>query len=1049
MIPNEEKELEKSNKYLRLKNVQGRNLLVVREVYRRETVPCHSALCLSDCQPNNNEVGLLPADVTHYLVPDCQVAREYLEVLELPQLTGIVFLQTVAHSVQHEGNRRLHTRLKNLVRDKRKASVIFHNEFQKFSYCERLRGENLATWQSRSTYTAADWFYNHLAGQIPIVMVTQYRQVIAEYGNRQMNVFVLTLQEYLDTFWKMILPSITDLVDSITASLETRTKDKDYVGYLPSDVIEAGLKTGHYTQGFLNVNKSNASQEAFVRRKRQDQREDRDSDILIHGMSSRNRAVHGDLVVVELLPRSQWQGRSNVIREEGTDTKDKGGKDDSGEVTSVMTTGRIVAISQRAWREYVGTFSQGEETGLKGGKVLVIPWDYRIPKIRISTRQVEALRDHRIVVRIDSWDLESQYPNGHFVRSLGRIGELETEVAAILIENNIQMSTFSDAQMKELPVDTEEEPWKVEEEELLRRRDLRGSHLVFSIDPKGCEDVDDTLSVRTLDNGNTELGVHIADVTHFVKPGTLTDQEGKSRSTTVYLADRRYDMLPGILSANLCSLISGVDRYAVSVIWELDSSYNPVNVWYGKTIIRSSYKLFYEIAQAMSDGMPTHEVVKNVPELQNLPESDIKNKTKVLRSAVCRLMEVARHLKARRVRGGALELESTEVQIQLTETKSVENLTPKEHLEVHETIAECMIFANHWVAKKIAQAFPNSALLRHHPLPREEKFENLLTCASAKNYNVHTDSSKALAESLDTCDDANDPVINKLMRSLATMAMSNAAYFSTGALPLDQFFHYGLALDLYTHFTSPIRRYADIVVHRQLMAAVSKVTDTSGLPSNKELEELSEHINHQHRASQNAQRDSQELFQYLFFKGRNPEDECCTVDAVIYQLRANGVFVLAPRYGIKGPVYLKNKEGQVVYVQSDGQLEWSGGSIIKTDHTISVQSMFGTQSYRLLDHITVRITLNNSWAHSSGVRLELVDGQPHLSGSSGGDNLTKQQKAAIIKEVSEAAEEKKGQRSSHDLGVNFEELKKEYGQSSSDHNMYNLFQSFKETALKC
>ncbi|XP_060081062.1 DIS3-like exonuclease 1 [Ylistrum balloti] len=1045
MIHNQEDELDKANKYLRLKNVQGRNLLVVREVYRRETVPCQSALCLAGCQSDNNEIGLLPADVTHYLVPDCQVAREYLEVLEIPQLTGIIFLQTVAHSVQHEGNRRLHNRLKNLVRDKRKASVIFHNEFQKFSYCERLRGENLASWQSRSTYKAADWFYNHLAGQIPVVMVTQDKQVIAEYGSQQVNVFVLTLQEYLDTFWKIIVPSITDLVDSITASLEARSREKDYVGYLPSDVIEAGLKTGHYIQGFLNVNKSNASQEAFVHRRRQDRQDDSDSDILVHGMSNRNRAVHGDLVVVELLPRSQWRGRSNVIRDGDTDTKDTG-EDDIEENTSVMPTGRVVAISQRAWREYVATFSQDEETGLKGGKVLVIPWNYRIPKIRISTRQVEALKDHRIVVRIDSWDSDSQYPNGHFVRALGKIGELETEVAAILIENNIQMSTFSDAQMKELPLDTEEDPWTVEEEEVLKRRDLRNTHLVFSIDPKGCEDVDDTLSVRTLDNGNLELGVHIADVTHFVKPGTLTDQEGKSRSTTVYLADRRYDMLPGILSANLCSLISGVDRYAVSVIWELDSSYKPVNVWYGKTIICSSYKLFYEIAQAMADGMPTDDIVQNVPELQCLPESDVCKKVTELRAAVCRLMAVARHLKARRVRGGALELESTEVQIQLTETNSVEDLTPKEHLEVHETIAECMIFANHWVAKKIAEAFPNSALLRHHPLPREDKFENLLTCASAKNYKVHTESSKALAESLDRCDDPHDPVVNKLLRSLATMAMSNAAYFSTGTLPRDQFFHYGLALDLYTHFTSPIRRYADILVHRQLMAAVSKSTDANGLPSNKELEELSEHINHQHRASQNAQRDSQELFQYLFFKGRDPDDECCIVDAVIFQLRENGIFVLVPRYGMKGPVYLKNKEGQMAYVQAFGQLEWTGGNITKRGHTLTVNTMFGAQSYTLLDHITVKITLNNSWAHSSSVRLELIDNRPHLSLSS--DNVARQQKAEIIKEVSDAAEEKRSHRSSVDLGVNFEELKKEYGQSASDHNMYNLFQSFKEMALK-
>ncbi|VDH97529.1 DIS3-like exonuclease 1 [Mytilus galloprovincialis] len=403
-------------------------------------------------------------------------------------------------------------------------------------------------------------------------------------------------------------------------------------------------------------------------------------------------------------------------------------------------------------------------------------------------------------------------------------------------------------------------------------------------------------------------------------------------------------------------------------------------------------------------------------------------------------------LKEKEVRGGALELESVEVQVQLSETKSVEDLTPKDHMEIHDTIAECMIFANHWVAKKIAESFSQCALLRHHPLPRDNQFGNLKSCAEVKGFSVDINSNKTLAESLDKCVDPADSIVNKLLRTLATQAMSNAAYFSTGSLPNDQFFHYGLALDLYTHFTSPIRRCADVIVHRQLMAAV-EAADKLEIPGNKELSELSDHINQKHRASQYAQRDSQELFQCLYFKGRDSNDECCIVDAVIFQLRNNGVYVFIPRYGIKGPVYLRSKDGQVIHVQPGVEPEWTGGTIQRTDHSIIVNNMYDSQTYTLLDHITVRISLKDSRAHSLSVRLELLYNTPHISVSQQ-DEMAKKQKAAIIKEVSEAAEESRLAILSHDMGANFDKLKEEYGQTSTKHSLYHMFESFKETALK-
>merc|ERR1719154_537451 len=185
-----------------------------------------------------------------------------------------------------------------------------------------------------------------------------------------------------------------------------------------------------------------------------------------------------------------------------------------------------------------------------GKRILVYPYNRKIPKIRILTSQFKSLQGHRILVRIDAWPVNSQYPQGHFVKVMGKIGDLETEIDTILVENDIEITTFSQGILNELPSYESSKTWLPDPEEVAKRKDLRKT-LVMSIDPIGCEDVDDALSVKKLDNGNLEVGVHIADVTHFVPVNSLTDMEARKRATTVYLADRRYDMLPRVLSACL------------------------------------------------------------------------------------------------------------------------------------------------------------------------------------------------------------------------------------------------------------------------------------------------------------------------------------------------------------------------------------------------------------------------------------------------------------------------------------------------------------------
>uniref|UniRef100_A0A3B3DPL0 DIS3-like exonuclease 1 n=1 Tax=Oryzias melastigma TaxID=30732 RepID=A0A3B3DPL0_ORYME len=986
----------KTEKTLHLRRFRGRKVRVVREHYLREQVPCFSSLCQADCA---NGIKVLPGDLTHYVVPDADVVVNYLEILELRELQGIIFTQTACQALHSKGR--------------------------------------------RCVYSAAVWYYNHLAGMMNVVMITEDEEAVAQYSSLHSGVYVISVQDYLQNFWPD-LQAAQELYTSISQALEEKEAEdsqREFPEHLPAEVMEAGIKSGRYIQGTLSVNKHRALNEALVLTEGScSQSMDLSSGVLVHGGKNRNRAVHGDVVVVELLPKSEWKGRVTALTEgQGDDRSADDGQENP------MPTGRVVGVLQRNWRDYVVTFPSRDATQSQSRncqRVLTIPWDRRIPKIRISTQQADTLQDHRVVVRLDSWESTSLYPNGHSVKVLGRAGELETEVQTILVENCIHVPAFSEAQMKEMPLSSPERPWRVDPAEAAKRRDLRDSHLVFSIDPVGCEDVDDTLSVRSLADGTLlELGVHIADVTHFVAEGSLTDLEARTRATTYYLADRRYDMLPAVLSADLCSLLGGVDRYAMSVLWELDAESLAVRrVWYGRTVIRSSYQLHYELAQALLNG----EEVR-VPELEQFCPEEKDLKLAQLIQALEMLTRVARHLRLQRDRGGALELEGVEVRAQLDKDKNITALVPRQPLEVHETVAECMIYANHWVARKIQESFPNRALLRRHPPPRQELFNQLVDTAKVMGFSIDTRTNKALADSLDRAADPQDPMVNRLLRMMATRAMSQALYFSTGSQPQDQFYHYGLALDRYTHFTSPIRRYADIVVHRLLTAALEleQGAEPAGiLATNRELEELAQHINNKNWTAQRAQSASTGLFQCLFFRDRDPQTDLrCLADAIVYSIRDNGVLVFVSEYGIKGPVYLKNKEGQVVSAEPDGSCKWQSGKVRRYPSYITTTSGGCTSTFRLMSHITVRISVHSSNCHSDALVLEVVSNQPHRGSEP--QRPASQGHRQLVQEVVRLAESAQ-QQAAHAPKLSREE--RDFLQSKTP-NLYSILEEIRELAL--
>lgn len=320
-----------------------------------------------------------------------------------------------------------------------------------------------------------------------------------------------------------------------------------------------------------------------------------------------NRAMHGDRVAVQLLPEQSWKKeeaqREVRFEEEEGEAPSTNPEEEMNDVQRLqelykaivgsqrVPVGRVVGVLGRVDRRFCGHCMPDDERGY-----LLVPADPRYPEFRLlSSRQ---LLGKKVEVSLLDWPAWSAHPRAKLCQVLGEAGDIRVEGNVILLEHQVEIREFSREVMACLPI--EGERWQIPPEELARRLDLR--HLgVCSIDPVGCRDIDDALHCRTLPNGNFEVGVHIADVSHFVRPDTPIDREAAHRCTTVYLVDRRTDMLPKLLTENLCSLVANVDHLTFSVLWEIDAQGRIVNVSFAKSVIRSRAALHYAQAQAMID----------------------------------------------------------------------------------------------------------------------------------------------------------------------------------------------------------------------------------------------------------------------------------------------------------------------------------------------------------------------------------------------------------------------------------------------------------------
>ncbi|GLB43614.1 putative RNR ribonuclease family protein [Lyophyllum shimeji] len=914
------------------KTARGKVIKVLRERYLRDDVGCGISGC--NACPVTDVVLPAAGDQTHrlfpnghFILPDTNVFLSQMDLVESNLfLPPIILLQTVIEEVRHR-SLPLYNRLNALIKAEDKRIWVFYNEYRSETAIVREEGETPNDRNDRGIRKATAWYNDHIRvtrppirGQAPpklptVVLVTE------DADNRQKaekaGISSISVRKYVEGMKESA--QLLDLLaaegpNQIEPTPVTSGRQALYPDYLSTSTCLAGVKAGELHQGHFSANVYNylegsVSVPAFT------------APVLLIGRDNMNRAVHGDVVVVEVFDEKEWRAPADEVVDaesalKNDDVEYSGDEGDEEEEDPVLRrekqvlisedvkrtagkqpTGRIVGIIKRNWRAYVchidsTSLTSSNPTSLSQQTVFATPVSRLLPRIRLRTRQAPALIGQKILVTIDRWDVTSRYPEGHFVRSLGKVESKEAEQESLLLEFDVPYRPFGKAILDCLP--PEGEQWVVPPKsdtslEWRDREDLRDL-IVCSIDPPNCQDIDDALHARYLPNGNIEAGVHIADVSHFVHPDNPMDSEAASRGTTVYLVDKRIDMLPSLLGTNLCSLRPYVERLAFSTIWEMTADAEIVNVRFTKSVIASKAAFTYEEAQLRKDD-------------QNMQDE--------LTLGIRLLNTLAQKLRAGRMAAGALNLASPEVKIHMDSSESAEPLDveQKQLRETNSLVEEFMLLANISVAKKIQETFPQTSVLRRHLPPPRTNFEKLQDILmKRKGMALDVSSSGALAASLDRCTDPNEPAFNTLVRIMATRCMLSAEYFCSGSVSRDTFGHYGLASPIYTHFTSPIRRYADVLAHRQLAAAIGYSPLHASLHSKSHVERILDIVNRRHRMAQMAGRASVEFYVGLALKSRNEREKGrVQEEAFVIRTFRNGLGVFVSKLGIEGIVMFKRE----------------------------------------------------------------------------------------------------------------------------------------------
>lgn len=528
-----------------------------------------------------------------------------------------------------------------------------------------------------------------------------------------------------------------------------------------------------------------------------------------------NRALDGDRVLVY-----QIRKRNNGKRE-----------------------GEVVEILERASQDYVGILDRKKDFGFVNTRASRIFTDFFIEKEELKNFE----HGDKVIVHFKDWPKRASSPFGMIIKSFGKPGELDTEMHAIMFEYG-----FADAFPTEVESFAQQLDLGIDPKEISKRKDFRNK-TTFTIDPITAKDFDDALSFTPLSNGKTEIGIHIADVSHYVQPNSILDEEAYERGTSVYLVDRVVPMLPEILSNGACSLRPQEEKYTFSAVFTVNDKMQIEKEWFGKTVILSDHRFSYEEVQYILDsGEPT------VSQEVSLNKNEYKVSKEIF-TALNKLDTFAKILRKKRMSNGALSFDRVEVKFNLDQENNPESIFFKSSRDAHKLVEEFMLLANRRVAEFIGKQKPKKPFVyRVHDLPDEDKLANLKTIANNLGYQLNLETKKVNNSLNNLLKETHGQKEQELIDTLTIRCMSKAVY------TIDNIGHYGLAFDYYTHFTSPIRRYPDVLVHRLLefyMQGHEKINPVA-------LEEACTHSSNREQLATKAERDSIKYMQVKFMQDK-------------------------------------------------------------------------------------------------------------------------------------------------------------------------------------
>jgi len=543
--------------------------------------------------------------------------------------------------------------------------------------------------------------------------------------------------------------------------------------------------------------------------------------------------------------------------------------------------GEVTQIIERARTEYVGIVQLNAKFAFVVPDSNKMPVDVFVP----LSKTMKAEDGDKVLVTLEEWPDKADCPNGAIIKILGKPGDHNTEIHSILAEYGLPYEFPTEVETYANNIDT-----SITEGEIAKRRDMR-STLTFTIDPKDAKDFDDALSFKKLDNGNYEIGIHIADVSHYLQEGTILDDEAYERATSVYLVDRVVPMLPEVLSNNACSLRPLEEKYTFSAVFEINNKAGIENQWFGRTVTYSDARFAYEEAQYMIE---TEDC--NIPAEISITDKAYTADT-AIKDAILKLDELAKIMRSKRMKDGAISFDKAEVKFNLDESNNPVGVFFKTSKDANKLIEEFMLLANRKVSEFIGKQSPQKTFIyRVHDEPDDQKLAGLQRIVSQFGHQLNFKSRETTTHSLNTLlKNVKGTKEQNLVDTLTIRCMSKAVYTTKNIG------HYGLAFDYYSHFTSPIRRYPDVMAHRLLQYYL----DGNKSTSEGVYEEKCKHSSNMEYLATKAERDSIKYMQVKYMQDHKED----TFLGVISGVTEWGMYVEIIENKCEGMIRIRDIKG--------------------------------------------------------------------------------------------------------------------------------------------